>query len=259
MATSVDPDPVDPGQERKPRDSAYWADPVRRLQVSGVPAGAINLNVEGRQVVGPLQGFGQLWQKTYRLRLSGVDVTPAQVISAWKQNFQKFWPSGSYFYAPLTSIEPGEVAVLNLPVMPGGVPLSTGIMVIYADDESFTFMTPEGHMFAGWITFSAYEDLGTVAQTQVLIRANDPLWEVSMRLFGFRKEDEFWHHTLKALGRYFGVEGQVQQETTCVDPKVNWSQAKNIWHNAGIRSGLYVMTAPVRWVRGLFRRQRVSV
>ena len=28
-------------------------------------------------------------------------------------------------------------------------------MVIYADDESFSFMTPQGHMFAGMITFSA--------------------------------------------------------------------------------------------------------
>jgi hypothetical protein len=38
--------------------------------------------------------------------------------------------------------------------------LSTGVMVIYADDKSFTFMTPEGHMFAGWITFSAMEQDG---------------------------------------------------------------------------------------------------
>jgi hypothetical protein len=27
-------------------------------------------------------------------------------------------------------------------------------MVLFADDVSFTLMTPEGHMFAGWITFS---------------------------------------------------------------------------------------------------------
>ena len=57
--------------------------------------------------------------------------------------------------------------------------LSTGVMVLYADDESFTLMTPEGHMFAGWITFSAAGDgEATVAQAQLLIRANDPLYEV---------------------------------------------------------------------------------
>ena len=59
------------------------------------------------------------------------------------------------FFAPLTGIAPGEVAALDLS-MPGGLKLSTGVLVLYADDESFTLMTPQGHMFAGWITFSAY-------------------------------------------------------------------------------------------------------
>jgi hypothetical protein len=31
-----------------------------------VAEGATNINVEGRRAVGPLQGFDQLWQKTYR-------------------------------------------------------------------------------------------------------------------------------------------------------------------------------------------------
>ncbi len=36
----------------------------------------MNLNVEGRQPASPLQGFGQMWQKTFKMRLSGVDMTP---------------------------------------------------------------------------------------------------------------------------------------------------------------------------------------
>lgn len=43
-----------------------WAAPTQGLKVSDIPSGALNLNVEGRLVAGPLQGFGQLWQKTYR-------------------------------------------------------------------------------------------------------------------------------------------------------------------------------------------------
>ena len=31
----------------------------------------------------------------------------------WRQNFQTFWPDGNRFYAPLTGIEPGEVALLE--------------------------------------------------------------------------------------------------------------------------------------------------
>ena len=233
--------------ETKPKDADNWAKPVDRLKVTDLPSEAVNINVDGRQVVGPLQGFGKLWQKTYWVRLSGVAATPAEVIKAWKANFAGFWPEGNRFYAPFTGIAPGDVAVLNLSA-PGGVTLSTGVMVIYADDESFTFMTPEGHMFSGWITFSAHEEEGvTVVQVQVLIRANDPLWEIVMRVYGFKKEDRFWNDTLRSLASHFGIEGQPQMSVACVDPRLQWSQAKNIWHNAAIRSAIYGMLFPFRW------------
>ena len=58
-----------------------------------------------------------------------------------------------------------------------------GVFVLYSDDESFTFMTPTGHLFASWITFSAYEeDDCTVIQIHMLLRPNDPLYEMGMRL-----------------------------------------------------------------------------
>jgi hypothetical protein len=232
-----------------------WATPVSRLQVSEVPRGAINLNVEGRQLTGPVHGFGQLWQKTYTVRLSGAKVTPQEVISTWKRKFPEYWPEGNRFYGSLTEIAPGDVAVLNL-AAPGGMQLSTGIMVIYADDESFSFMTPQGHIFAGMLTFSAYEDEGvTVVQIQLLVRASDPLFELGCR-FGVvhKNEDRFWHGTLQNLAQDFGVSGQVQQRNTLVDPRVQWQEARNIWHNAAIRTGIYTILAPVRWLRDLFKR-----
>ncbi len=237
------------------RDAA-WALPVEKLEVTGVPQGAINLNVAGRRIAGPLQGFGQLWQKTYRVRLGGVQVSPQEVIKTWRENFPKFWPKGNNFYAPLTSIEPGEVAVLNL-ALPGGMKLSTGVRVIYADEESFSFMTPEGHMYAAMITFSAFDDDGaTVAQVQPLIRASDPLYEIGMRVgVAHKMEDEFWRKTLEALAAHFNVDGApVDQKNTLVDPKLQWQYTRNIWHNAAIRSTIYIATTPVRWVGKLFRR-----
>ncbi|HEV3505246.1 MAG TPA: hypothetical protein VG637_08190, partial [Actinomycetes bacterium] len=157
----------------QPRDAAYWAKNVTTLKLGQVPAEAVNLNVTGRRVVGPVQGFGKMWQKTMRVELRGADVSPAEVIKTWKAEFQRFWPERNWFYAPLEGIAPGEVALLNLG-LPGRMKLSTGVLVLYADDESFTLMTPEGHMLAGWITFSAHADGGTtVAQAQVLIRASD--------------------------------------------------------------------------------------
>src|SRR6202022_4007053 len=109
---------------------------VAKLRVSGMPKDATNLNVEGRRVVGPLQGFGQLWQKTYRIRLAGTTVSPTEVVRIWKDNFPRFWPKGNRFYAPLTGIAPGEVGLINMSI-PGNIPLSTGVLVLYADDESF--------------------------------------------------------------------------------------------------------------------------
>lgn len=241
------------GEKDAPRDAAYWAKPVARLKVSDAPEGGLNLNVEGRRVVGPLQGFGQMWQKTYRVRLRGVQAEPEEIIRTWKENFPSFWPEGNHFYPSLTGIKPGEVAVLNL-AGPGGMPLSTGIVVIYADDESFSFMNPEGHIFAGMITFSSYQEDGDpYAQIQVLVRANDPIYEIGCRIgLVHRNEDRFWHHTLKAVATRFGAEvAEVEQHNLLVDPKVQWSEAKNLWHNAAIRTGIY---APIALVRKIFNR-----
>jgi hypothetical protein len=213
-----------------------------------VPPGATNLNVDGRRVTGPLQGFGQLWQKTYRVRLFGSPATPAEVVRAWKADFTNFWPRGNHFYAPLTGIQPGEVALLKL-AMPGGMPLSTGMMVIYSDDESFTLMTPEGHMESGWITFSAYAEGGcTIAQVQSIARANDPVYELGFVLFAHRRQEQFWHATLSSLAKHFGVDGDVTVQATCVDPRRQWSRAPNVWLNAAARTTFYLIAAPVRWV-----------
>jgi hypothetical protein len=221
------------------------------MDVGDLPEEAINLNVAGRRPTSPLQGFGQLWQKTYRIQFDEV-VPPQKVIEEWKEHFPEFWPQGNRFFGGTGGVVPGKVAVLNV-AGPGGMKLSTGIRVMYADEESFSFMTPEGHMFAGMITFSAYEkDERTIAQIQALIRANDPVYELSFRLgFGHKAEDAFWHQTLHNLAAHFQTNGQVSQINDLVDKQVQWKEAKNIWQNAAIRTGLYM---PVYLLRRLFRR-----
>ncbi len=233
-----------------PRTSdANWSKPVDRLAVGELPASAMNANVEGRRLVGPVQGFGQLWQKRYRVRLEGSDVTPQEVIATWKSEFGSFWPKGNDFYGPITGIAPGEVAVLNISV-PGKQTLSTGVMVIFADEESFAFMTPEGHMFAAWITFSSFrDDETTVAQIEVLLRANDPLWEIAMPIMVNWRENAFWLATLRNLAARFGVDATGELEQTCVDRRRQWKNAKNIRHNAAIRSAAWTATHPRHWFR----------
>ena len=167
-----------PLNDKPSRDAVYWAQHVSTLKVTRVPTGALDLNVEGRRVVGPLQGFGQMWQKFY-----------------------------------------------------------------------WTVMTPQGHPIAGWITFSAYEEEGdTIAQIHILMRANDPIYEAGLFLTGSRGEDGLWHHTLTSLATYFGVRAPVQMQKSCIDPRLQWSEARNVWQNAGVRTVLYEMLTPVRWV-----------
>jgi hypothetical protein len=221
-------------QTNGPRDAGNWAKPTAKLHVDEVPAGARNL-VEGKRVVGPIQGFGKMWQKTYRARLEGLELSPAEVIQEWKESFASFWPEGNRFYPPLTGIKPGEVALIKAAVA-GGLKLSTGVLVMYADDESFTLMTPQGHPLAGWITFSAVTDSGTTtAQAQVLMRAQDPLSELGLSLGGHRQEDRFWQQTLGNLAAHLGVAATVSTQVTCVDGKRQWSRAGNIRHSAALR------------------------
>jgi hypothetical protein len=239
------------------RDAAYWAKPVSTLRLGKVPPEAINRNVNGKRLVGPMQGFGRMWQRTYRVELGGAEVTPAVVISVWKEQFATFWPKRGRFYGPTTAIAPGDVALLNLDIA-GGLQLATGIMVLYADEESFTFMNPQGHMFAGWITFSAVVEGGTtIAQAQVLVRANDPLYELMLPLGMSRIENKFWQQTLRALAARFGVEqATVQTTTVCVDRRRHWANARNLRHNAAIGSALYAMATPVRLVTKPLRARR---
>jgi hypothetical protein len=51
----------------QPLDVIHWTQCKPKLKVSRIPTGALNLNVDGRHVLGPLQGFGQLWRKTFRI------------------------------------------------------------------------------------------------------------------------------------------------------------------------------------------------
>ena len=224
----------------EPRDTGNWAKPTSTLTVTDAPVGAANL-VEGKRLLSPVQGFGKMWQKTYKVPLDGVDITPQAVIAEWRDHFPSFWPKGNDFYPPLTGLEPGEVGLIKA-AGPGGLKFKTGVMVLYSDDESFTLMTPEGHMFAGWITFSAHvEDGSTVAQTQVLMRAQDPVSEMGLAMGGHRMENRFWEKTLANLAAHLGAEGEVTTTVTCVDRKRQWSQAKNVKNSVAIRSTLHML------------------
>jgi len=234
MSTQLPPGDAEVGPAR-------WARPITRLEVGAVD-GATGDSVRGRRLSGPIQGFGKLWQKTYTVQLTGEAITPESVIATWRANYGAFWPTGNRFYAPVTGIQPGEVGLID--GRAGGLTLSTGVLVLYADDTSFTFMTPEGHPFAGMITFSAETGPtgGVEARIQLLIRAQDPLVEIGMALGGHRKEDRMWQATLTNLAAHLGHRVEVETVIVCVDRRRQWRRAGNIRHDAAI----YAVSKPLR-------------
>jgi hypothetical protein len=124
--------------------------------------------------------------------------------------------------------------------------------VLYVDETSFGVMTPEGFPVAGWNTFSVEDDEGVlVAQVQSFERASDPIYEFGFRFMGGANRQEFiWVTVLTSLAAHFDLQGQVQRSRELLDPGIQWRYTRNVFHNAAIRTTLYMLAAPLRWLRG---------
>ncbi len=220
------------------RTEGAWAKSGTRLTVDAARRDQ-GFNVEGKRVAGPQQGFGRLWDRTFTVALG--DASPELVVRDWRARFGDFWPKGGTFYGSITSLEAGDVA----PLTAAGV--ATGILVIYADDTSFTFMTPEGHMFGGLNTFSAERrDGGTVAEIRMLVRTSDPSWELFWPIIR-RAESKFWKGTLTHVAAANGVTGVPVAETTvCVDRGRLWRNWSNVFRNGAIATLFHALGRPFR-------------
>lgn len=228
------------------------------LAAGAASAGTVDLNVTGRRVVHPVQGFGRMWQKTYRIRLVRTDLSPDEVVQIWKARFARLWPKKNWFYGSLQGIKAGDVAPLHLTL--GGVHVLTEVLVLYADDTSFTVMTPAGQQFAGFNTFSARRDGDeVVAEITALVRASDPLFELGVA-FGVVHwlEDRFWRHLLRGLAAEVGVADPppVELRRVVADHRRQWRRWSNVRHNAVLRSAAYATRSPWRWLTARPARAR---
>ena len=218
-----------------------WAGNVEHISIGDVPAEAMNINVNGRKVTSPVNGFGRLWDKKYRFQIDNTDMEPQKIVSLWRSEFPHFWPKGNHlFTSGGAPIGPGVTALLNLSIG-GMLVLATGIQVIYADDDSFCFSTIQGHMLCGWISFSSFrQDHKTIIQVHPLFRAADLVMELGFRLGAAGQEDQFWHQTLSNLASRLGVEGKIEQQNVLIDSRLRWGEIGNVWYCGAIRSSLYM-------------------
>lgn len=227
-------------ESEQPRDAANWAAKIDRLEVDA-DRREFGYNVEGKRIAGPQQGFGRMWDRTFSIGL-GTAVTPEALVADWRSRFGDFWPKGGTFHGAITGITPGDVA----PLKGGGV--ATGILVLYADDTSFTFINPEGHFICGMITFSGdrADDDGTYARIRMLIRMADPFFEALWPLVR-TQEAAFWRGTLLNLAAANGVHGaEVVERTECIDRRRLWRNWTNITQNGVARTALHTATTPFR-------------
>jgi hypothetical protein len=222
-----------------------WAKPVSELFVPAMPKEARNLNVNGLRAVGPVNGFGPLCQKIFRLHIQDPTITPEQAIAALKANFASFQPSFNRFHPSENGIRPGEIVLIDSST-PGG-PVSTGVMVLYADERSFTFNTPQGHPECGFVSFSGHDDsAGPIVQILGLARAGDPIYEAAFRLVGSKIQTRIWTHVLTSLAVHLGVPADITFDQECLDSRLRWSHIGNLYYNAQIRTLIH---EPKRWFR----------
>jgi pyruvate/2-oxoglutarate dehydrogenase complex dihydrolipoamide dehydrogenase (E3) component/anti-anti-sigma regulatory factor len=220
-----------------------WAEPVSELSVPDMQEEARNLNVNGRSPTGPVNGFGQLCQKTFHLHIQDSTIFPEQAVQELKNNFPSFQPSFNRFYPSSVGIQAGEIVLIDSST-PGG-PVSTGVMVLYSDDRSFTFNTPQGHPECGFVSFSGHQATkGTIVQILGLARASDPLYEAAFRLMGSKIQTRIWTHVLTSLALHLGVRPEITFDQELIDKSLRWSQMRNIQHNAQIRT---LINEPKRW------------
>ncbi len=204
------------------------------------PLDAADLDVTRDRALQDTQdGFGQLWHKHYEVELPGVAASPEEIIQLWRERYGDFWPGRNTFHAPLTGLKPGELAIGELE-MPAGTSLTTGVVVIETTPTSFTFQTPEGHIFAAIIHFSATaNDSAPSAAIDITFRTSDPLFELALPLGGHQREDTFWSETLTNLAQVLGVTSPHPTLTReLLDKHRHWENAANVFHNGYILTQL---------------------
>jgi hypothetical protein len=187
---------------------------------------------------GQIKGFGKMWQKTFWLMIDKPEFTASDIILKLMQNFVAFQVPENFFYPTSKGINPDPPRALVFidSATPGGI-VSTGIYVLYVDDTSFTYITPQGHPEAGWITFSAKEENGKIRlQIQGLIRASDPFFEIAYAIAGQAFQEKIWLNVLTQMAKHLGIEDNGQMVKYKPSNSCQWGKFGNIWYNAQLRS-----------------------
>lgn len=217
------------------QSDAGWAPNMEKLHITEKPEGAFVKNMDGFRITGQIQGFGPMWEKTYWLEIEQPELSKEEVMLTLQEHFIEFQPRENKFYPTSKGLIPGEIIFIDSRT-PGGI-VSTGVMVLYKDERSFSFITPQGHPEAGWVTFSVDNQQDSIyVQIQGLVRSSDPFFEIAFALVGSKFQETIWKHVLSSFARYLGVEENIHMKKYAPATDIQWSKAGNIWFNSQLRS-----------------------
>ena len=96
--------------------------------------GIVHRNVEGRSWHEPPPGLRQ--DVAENLQGASED-SPSEVVATWRERFPEISGFEEGFRVPSGGLAPAPSRCWGL----------SGVMVLYSDETSFTYMTPEGHPF----------------------------------------------------------------------------------------------------------------
>ena len=208
----------------------------------------------------PIQGFGKMWQKTYQVRIPAERVSAADLVATWKQRFPEFWPEGNRFYAPLTGIEPGDVALLNM-TLPGedealdrrdGAVRRRG--VVHADDAAGPHVRRLDHV-QRHPERGRHRRPGAGAHARerpdLRARAHDGRAQAGGHLLAAHAHRR--GGPLRPRGRRW------RPRSSASTSKRQWSSWRNVWQSSAIRSTLYTLGAPGRGGEAPVMRDRSVV
>ena len=216
------------------QSDAGWAPYIEKIKVTEKPEGAMIKNMDNHRLQPQINGFGKMWQKTFWLMIDKPELTPEDVIKKLMQNFVVFQIPENFFYPTSKGLAPGALVFIDSKTQ-GGI-VSTGVYVLYADTTSFTYITPQGHPEAGWITFSAKRQDGKIRlQIQGLVRASDPFYELAYALAGQAFQEKIWLNVLTQMAKHLDIEDNGQMVKYKPDDNWQWGRAGNIWYNAQLR------------------------
>lgn len=173
----------------------FWAETERRVDGRG-PV----VEMSHRPgVQKPRDGAGPLNHRRYRVSIADSDLTPSDLIGAFRRDPNAFAPTSFAEFDPTPGPEgllEGDKTTVRLPG-----PWDGPVVVTNVGDDVVRFETLEDHMEAGWIEFiAAFEGTEIVFSVESFARSGDPVFDVLYHpgKLGRLVQTEMWVRVLES-------------------------------------------------------------